>query len=70
MGAGESCLACTALQLPLKRSEALVFKPQKDLAGDGNSGRGLIRLLSPTYSLYKTRYFILVHCLWEGDGDH
>lgn len=68
VGTGESRLACTALQLPLKRSEALVFEPQKDLAGDGNSGRGLIRLLSPTYSLYKTRSGISFWCTGCGKG--
>lgn len=55
MGTEESCLACTAVHLPLKRSETLVFDCQKDLVGDSNSERGLIRLLGPTHSLYKTR---------------
>lgn len=49
VGTEESCLACTAARLPLKRSEALVFDCQEDLAGDSNRGRGLIRLLGPTH---------------------
>lgn len=62
VGTAESCLAGTAVHLPLKRSEALVFKYQKDLAGDSNSRRGLIRLLGPTHSLYKTRSGISFWC--------
>lgn len=41
MGAEEYCLACTAVHLSLKKSEALVFDCQKDLAGNGNNWKGL-----------------------------
>lgn len=41
MWAEEYCLACTAVHLSLKKFEALVFECQKDLAGNGNNGKGL-----------------------------
>lgn len=34
----ESCLACTAVHLSLKKSEAVVFDYQKNLSGDGKNG--------------------------------
>lgn len=72
VGTEESCLACSAVHLPLKRSEALVFDCQNSNWLETAIQERFYYTSESNSSVTQDQiqYLILGHWPREGDGDH